>query len=160
VFTILCASFLTLYRSACINTYFIHIYQCITIFSHNGTAIALVIGKDAFSKIKENTMATQTAKNTSAKANTSNEQGHPVTDQLKESLHQSVDKLADNASVAEENIRRTATSSAENMSERKRLAEQKWQASSVRNYAVENPVATAGLAFAAGMLVTSLFRKK
>ena len=46
------------------------------------------------------------------------------------------------------------------MSERKRLAEQKWQASSVRNYAVENPVATAGLAFAAGMLVTSLFRKK
>ena len=105
-------------------------------------------------------MATQAAKNTSTKTNTAKEQGHPVTDQLKESLHQFVDKLADNASVAEENIRRTATSSVENMSERKRLAEQKWQASSVRNYAVENPVATAGLAFAAGMLVTSLFRKK
>lgn len=105
-------------------------------------------------------MATQTAKNTSTKTNTSKEQGHPVTDQLKETLHQSVDKLADNASVAEENIRRTATSSAENMSERKRLAEQKWQASSVRNYAIENPLATAGLAFAAGVLVTSLFRKK
>ena len=127
---------------------------------HSGTAIASVIRKEAFSKIKENTMATQAAKNTSSKANTSKEQGHPVTDQLKESLHQSVDKLADNASIAEENIRRTATSSAANMSERKRLAEQKWQASKLRNYAIENPVATAGIAFAAGVLVTSLFRKK
>jgi ElaB/YqjD/DUF883 family membrane-anchored ribosome-binding protein len=46
------------------------------------------------------------------------------------------------------------------MAERKRLAEQKWQASKVRNYAIENPLATAGIAFAAGMLVTSLLRKK
>ncbi|MEC7699909.1 MAG: DUF883 domain-containing protein, partial [Pseudomonadota bacterium] len=49
---------------------------------------------------------------------------------------------------------------AENMSARKRLAQQKCQASNVRKYAIENPVATAGIAFAAGMLVTSLLRKK
>lgn len=106
------------------------------------------------------TAKTTTAKNTSANGKATSEPSHPVTDQLKESLHESVDKLADNASVAEENIRRTATASAENMSERKRLAEQKWQSSKLRNYAIENPVATAGLAFAAGVLVTSLFRKK
>ena len=106
-------------------------------------------------------MATQTtATQRTAKANGVTEPSHPVTDQLKETLHSSVDKLADSAGVAEENIRQTASKSAENMSARKRLAEQKWQASKVRQYAIENPVATAGIAFAAGMLVTSLPRKK
>ncbi|MCG7638439.1 DUF883 domain-containing protein [Alteromonas sp. CNT1-28] len=109
-------------------------------------------------------MATQaSAKSQTVKRNGTNnvaEPSHPVTDQLKDSLHASVDKLADSAGIAEENIRRTATASAENMSARKRLAQQKWQASKVRRYAIENPVATAGIAFAAGMLVTSLLRKK
>ncbi|GFD67845.1 hypothetical protein KUL156_04580 [Alteromonas sp. KUL156] len=109
-------------------------------------------------------MATQaSAKSQSVKSTTANgvtEPSHPVTDQLKDSLHASVDKLADSAGIAEENIRKTASSSAESMAERKRLAEQKWQASKVRNYAIENPLATAGIAFAAGMLVTSLLRKK
>ncbi|BFT30013.1 hypothetical protein D210916BOD24_11890 [Alteromonas sp. D210916BOD_24] len=94
-------------------------------------------------------------------SNSVNEQStHPVTDQLKETLHASVDKFANSAGIAEDNIRKTATSSAENMSARKRLAAQKWQASKVRKYAIENPVAAAGIAFAAGMLVTSLLRKK
>lgn len=109
-------------------------------------------------------MATQaSAKSQTVKSTTANgvtEPSHPVTDQLKDSLHASVDKLADSAGIAEENIRKTASSSAESMSERKRLAEQKWQASKVRNYVIENPLATAGIAFAAGMLVTSLLRKK
>ena len=109
-------------------------------------------------------MATQaSAKSQTVKSTTANgvtEPSHPVTDQLKDSLLASVDKLADSAGIAEENIRKTASSSAESMSERKRLAEQKWQASKVRNYAIENPLATAGIAFAAGMLVTSLLRKK
>ena len=109
-------------------------------------------------------MATQAStKSQTVKTSTTNgvtEPSHPVTDQLKESLHSSVDKLADSAGIAEENIRKTASSSAENMSARKRLAEQKWQASKVRKYAIENPVTTAGIAFAAGMLVTSLLRKK
>ena len=107
---------------------------------------------------KQASVKSQTAKHNDT--NSVAEPSHPVTDQLKDSLHASVDKLADSAGIAEENIRRTATSSAENMSARKRLAQQKWQASKVRRYAIENPVATAGIAFAAGMLVTSLLRKK
>jgi len=42
---------------------------------------------------------------------------------------------------------------------RRRLMKQKWLGSSVRNYAVENPVAAAGITFAAGMLVASLLKK-
>nr|WP_156824162.1 DUF883 domain-containing protein [Salinimonas chungwhensis] len=83
-----------------------------------------------------------------------------MTDKIQDSLHSSVDKLANSAGRAEENLRATASDSAENMAARKRLAEKKWQASGVRKYAIENPVATAGIAFAAGMLVTSLLRNK
>ncbi|WP_338517856.1 DUF883 domain-containing protein [Alteromonas gracilis] len=106
-------------------------------------------------------MATQTTNKSQAnKSNGATAPGHPLTDSMQASLHASVDKLADSAGIVEENLRKTATSSAENMSARKRLAEKKWHASKVRAYAVENPVATAGIAFAAGMLATALFRKK
>ena len=68
-------------------------------------------------------MATQTtATQRTAKANGVTEPSHPVTDQLKETLHSSVDKLADSAGVAEENIRQTASKSAENMSVIKQMA--------------------------------------
>jgi len=109
-------------------------------------------------------MATQTSSTKASSktkgANGQTEPAHPVTDQLKETLHSSVDKLADSAAVAEDNIRQSASRSADSMSTRKRLAEQKWHTSQMRKYAVENPLATAGIAFAAGMLLTSLFRKK
>ncbi len=88
------------------------------------------------------------------------ESTHPYTDKAQESLHSSVDKLASSASRAEERLRETAADSAENMSARKKEMEAKWQKSGVRNYAVENPIAAAGIAFAAGMLVSSLLRKK
>lgn len=108
-------------------------------------------------------MATQSSSNSQAKksngAKPASEPSHPMTDQMKASLHASIDKLADTAGVAEENIRQTATSSAQNMAARKKLAEQKWQESKLRAFAVENPVTTAGIAFAAGMLITSLLRK-
>lgn len=112
-------------------------------------------------------MATQTKapagaapKPDTTKPNGVTESTHPMTDKLQETLHSSVDKLATSAGRAEENLRTTANDSAENMAARKRLAEKKWQMSGVRKYCVENPVAAAGIAFAAGMLVTSLLRKK
>ncbi|AYA64104.1 DUF883 domain-containing protein [Alteromonas sp. RKMC-009] len=85
---------------------------------------------------------------------------HPFTDKAQASLHSSVDKLAESAARAEQNIRSTASDSAENMAARKAQMDAKWKASGVRKYAIENPVAAAGIAFAAGMLVTSLLRKK
>lgn len=94
------------------------------------------------------------------KTNGNSESTHPVTDKFQETLHASVDKLAGSAGVAEENLRDTAATSKENMAARQRLAKQKWQASSVRKYAIENPLAAAGIAFAAGMFLTSIMRKK
>lgn len=85
---------------------------------------------------------------------------HPYTDVAQDTLHSSVDKLAKSAAKAEENLRATAADSAENIAARKAQMDAKWQASGVRKYAVENPVAAAGIAFAAGMLVTSLLRRK
>ncbi|WP_137166671.1 DUF883 domain-containing protein [Salinimonas lutimaris] len=104
-------------------------------------------------------MATQ-AKPGTTKPTGVPESTHPVTDKVQDTLHASVDKFAGSASKAEENFRSTASESAENFATRKRLAEQKWQGSTIRKYAVENPVAAAGIAFAAGMLVTSLLRRK
>ncbi len=94
------------------------------------------------------------------RANGMADSSHPVTDKVQESLHSSVDKLAGSAGRAEENLRQSASESAENWERRKAEAEQKWQGSSIRKYAIENPLATAGIAFAAGMLLTSIFRSK
>lgn len=112
-------------------------------------------------------MATQARPTTTTTANTTIDKTkatadstHPMIDKVQETLHASVDKLASSASRAEENLRTTASDSAENLSAQKRLAEKKWLASPMRRYAIENPVATAGIAFAAGMLITSLMRKK
>ncbi len=84
---------------------------------------------------------------------------HPVTDKLQNSLHSSVDTLAEKAALAEDKVRTSASESADTINARKRLAKQKWYASGVRKYATDNPVAAAGIAFAAGMLVTSLLKK-
>ncbi len=97
-----------------------------------------------------------TAKST---ANGKDDQGHPMTDKLQSSLHESLDTIAEKAASAEESLRNSASASAENMAERRRAAKEKWLGSSVRNYAVENPVAAAGITFAAGMLVASLLKK-
>lgn len=106
-------------------------------------------------------MATRnTAQQKPVKTNGATETGHPVTEQLTSSLHSSIDSLADTAGKAEEKIRQSASSSSENLAARKRLAEQKWEASQVRKFAIENPIATAGIAFAAGMFITSILRKK
>ncbi len=110
---------------------------------------------------KQSSAKSQSTKgNEAASSTATKELEHPVTDKLNKSLHASVDELANRVGITEENIRKNASSSAENMSARKRLAAKKWHASKVRKYAIENPVATAGIAFAAGMLITSLLRKK
>ena len=84
---------------------------------------------------------------------------HPMPDKLQSSLHESVNSLAEKAAAAEASVRDTSSATADKLAARKRLAKQKWQQSSVRNYATENPLAAAGIAFAAGVLVTSLLKK-
>jgi len=84
----------------------------------------------------------------------------PIADNVTETLHQSVNTLGEHAATAEEKIRETATTSSETMAEKQLQARQYWDQSAVGKYTKENPVATAGIAFAAGMLLTSLLRRK
>lgn len=84
----------------------------------------------------------------------------PIADKMTETLHQSVDTLGGHGAAAEEKIRNTAATSAETIGEKQQQARQYWDQSAVGQFTKENPVATAGIAFAAGMLLTTFLRRK
>jgi ElaB/YqjD/DUF883 family membrane-anchored ribosome-binding protein len=86
--------------------------------------------------------------------------GTPIADKVTETLHQSVDTLSAHAATTEEKLRQTASASAETMGEKQQQVKQYWDQSAVGKYTKENPVATAGIAFAAGMLLTTFLRRK
>lgn len=98
-------------------------------------------------------MATATVNSSPTKSSS------PVTEKASAALHKTVDSLAEKAASTEGKLRETASHSAESMAEKQKMVQEKWDNSKVRNYAVENPLATAGIAFAAGALLTALFRK-
>ena len=93
-------------------------------------------------------------------ANSKGENAHPVSDRVKDTLHSSVDALSERVAKTEENLRNSATQSSEAVAQKRKEMEAKWEQSSVKRYAVENPVATASIAFAAGALLASFMRKK
>ena len=84
----------------------------------------------------------------------------PIADKVTQTLHKSVDNLGGHASGAEDKLRKTASASAETVSEKQQQAKQYWDGSAVGKYTKEHPVATAGIAFAAGMLLSTFLRKK
>ncbi|MBQ4833977.1 DUF883 domain-containing protein [Pseudoalteromonas sp. MMG010] len=102
--------------------------------------------------------STVTEAQSTTKASSTTE--HPMTDKVQETLHNSVDALAEKAAATETSLKQSAKDGSENLSLKQQELLSKWDKSSVKSYAVKNPVATAGLAFAAGMLVTALFNKK
>jgi len=113
-------------------------------------------------------MATATNTKTSTTTATKPEVNEaPFTEKATSAAHDAVDALSSKAAVAESSVRKGATSSAETLSaetlsEKQLIAREKLgeYTSKTRTLAAENPLATAGIAFAAGMLVTALFRRK
>jgi ElaB/YqjD/DUF883 family membrane-anchored ribosome-binding protein len=85
---------------------------------------------------------------------------HPVADKMKDTLHDSIDTLSEKAAATEQGLRDSAAKGSEDFAERKEQLEQRWNGSSVKQYAVENPVKTAGIAFAAGALLATILRGK
>lgn len=85
----------------------------------------------------------------------------PLTDKATSAAHLAVDALSSKAATAEQGIRHGAASSAETLTEKQKIAREKLTEYSgrTRQLASENPLATAGIAFAAGMLVTALLRR-
>ena len=86
----------------------------------------------------------------------------PLTEKATSAAHDAVDALSSKAATAESSVRKGASSSAETLTEKQLLAQEKFGecTAKTRAFARENPLATAGIAFAAGMLITSLFRRK
>ncbi|MGK2231812.1 MAG: ElaB/YqjD/DUF883 family membrane-anchored ribosome-binding protein [Colwellia sp.] len=103
----------------------------------------------------DNHMATKTS-NTDKQTKST----HPIADKVQGTLHESVDTLAQKAASTEDRLRNAAQSSGESLAAKQAEVKEKWEQSSVKKYATENPVATAGIAFAAGVLLTSLLLRK
>ena len=74
----------------------------------------------------------------------------PTTAKASEVTHHAVDAVAEKAAVAEDTLRKTAASSQQLQS----------SYSKTRELAAQNPLATAGIAFAAGVVLTALLRRR
>lgn len=85
---------------------------------------------------------------------------HPLADKIKDFLHEAEDTLFEKAKSAEIGLRDTISKGSHNFDDQKAQLESAWRGSAVKRYAVENPVLTVSVAFAAGALVASLMRSK
>ncbi len=105
-------------------------------------------------------MATTTKQTTSNLKDTNSKS--PWTDKTSDTLHETVDKVATKASTAEENIRNAASKSADTVSVKKDELQKQLNSSvgRARKAAAENPLATAGIAFAAGLVVSALLSRR
>ena len=104
-------------------------------------------------------MTTSAKKVTNSNVDT-NYPDSPISEKANKRLHQSVDNLTQSTSVTEEQLRQTAQTSVKKVLEKQRQAKEYWDRSAVGKYTSENPAATAGIAFVAGMLLTRVLRKK
>lgn len=86
----------------------------------------------------------------------------PITDKVSSIAHETVDRAAEQVGNAEEALRETASSTAENIADRKESVELEvgTAANKARKVIVENPLVAASAAFTLGFLVTSLLTKK
>jgi ElaB/YqjD/DUF883 family membrane-anchored ribosome-binding protein len=104
-----------------------------------------------------------TSQNATAQATGTTNSGlnSPVTERASEAAHHAVDAMAIKAAAAEDTLRKTAASSQETLAHKQEEIKQQLQSgySKTHELAAQNPLATAGIAFVAGMLVTVLLRR-
>ncbi|HEY8518611.1 MAG TPA: hypothetical protein VIN61_00915 [Gammaproteobacteria bacterium] len=82
-------------------------------------------------------------------------------DRLAAKAHEAIDKAATTASHAEQHVRATATKAADAARRSEQQIEQKLGDSveRLRRYVERNPMTSAGIAFAAGVILSSLLRR-
>lgn len=107
-------------------------------------------------------MASATSTNSQANSKANGGLNSPVTAKASEAAHHAVDAVAAKAATAEDSLRKTAASSQETLAHKQEEIKQQLHSSysKTRELAAQNPLATAGIAFAAGMLVTALLRRR
>jgi ElaB/YqjD/DUF883 family membrane-anchored ribosome-binding protein len=108
--------------------------------------------------LRRHYMANSTSNKTAASAN---ESASPLTEKAASAAHQAVDAMSSKAANAEETIRKTAAGSSEALHQRQEQIKHQLESGyqRTRSLAAENPLAAAGIAFAAGVLVTALLRR-
>lgn len=96
---------------------------------------------------------------TAKKAETKNA---PFTEKAQAAAHETIDKAAARASAAEEQVREAVENSGESLAGKKAALEMEMTTATeqARKFIVENPLAAAGIAFTAGLLITSLFGRR
>jgi ElaB/YqjD/DUF883 family membrane-anchored ribosome-binding protein len=106
--------------------------------------------------------AQQTTAHSTNKGNGNMGLNSPVTDRATQAAHHAVDSMAEKASAAEDSLRKTAASSRESIAHKQEEIKHQLQDgySKTRELAAQNPLATAGIAFAAGILFTALMRRR
>ncbi len=107
-------------------------------------------------------MATSQSTTEQAKTKSNSTLNSPVTEKAVEAAHHAVDAVALKAAVAEDTLRKTAASSQESLAHKQEEIKQQLQLSysKTRELAAQNPLATAGIAFAAGVVLTALLRRR
>lgn len=86
----------------------------------------------------------------------------PFTEKAQSAAHETIDKAAARASAAEERLRDTVENSSESLAGKKAALEVEMNtaADQARKFIVENPLMAAGIAFTAGLLISSLLSKR
>lgn len=104
----------------------------------------------------ESSNATAAAKS-NARSGTSDKR---VTDNVAKAAHDAVDKLAGHAGEAEGKLRQAAASGEQQLRERSSEARESTEQAldQLREYTRENPLKAAGIAFAAGMIISRLMK--
>lgn len=84
-----------------------------------------------------------------------------VTENVAKAAHEAVDRAADTAGKAEERVRRAASESEERLRAKSAEARESTERTleQFRQYTRDNPVTSAGIAFAAGIVVSRLLSR-
>lgn len=107
-------------------------------------------------------MASSQSTTTQANGKSNGDLNSPVTAKASAAAHQAVDAVAEKAAAAEDSLRKTAASSQETLAHKQEEIKQQLQSSysKTRELAAQHPLATAGIAFAAGIVLTALLRRR
>lgn len=86
----------------------------------------------------------------------------PFTEKVTAAAHETVDRASARASAAEERVRETVDNTSENIANKKASLEADFVTATdkTRQFVIENPLMAAGVAFTAGLILSSLLSKR
>lgn len=106
------------------------------------------------------TATSQTSSNTTTKKNAADFDTPPATDRVSKAAHEAIDSIKEPVGDAERKIRDIGSRAEQQVREKKEAARSRTEAllADARDYAHREPLAAAGIAFAAGLLASRLLR--